>query len=76
MGVMLVKIDTGMVEQNFGIPRSTITSKKRCITTPFYGFKEEPIRFKIIIAKQGEWTNTDRMNICGGFKIIIGFYIK
>jgi len=65
MGVMLVKIDTGMVEQNFGMPRSIITSKIKDVLQPlFYGFEEEPIRFKIIIAKQGEWTTTDRMNIC------------
>jgi len=68
MGVWLVRVETGLVEQNFGIPRTTITEKIKGRKRPYlYGFTEEVIKFSITLAKSNTnhtWTLAEKRSIC------------
>ena len=67
-GIMLVKMDSGLIEQPFGISRKTITDKiKNNSRNYYYGTESEVINFKLQFMKFSPWTYEQRVRVTQWF---------
>jgi len=60
----IVKLETGLFEQTFGMPRSTIKDFIKNRKKPyFYKLREDVLKLNIQIAKDTEWTNQEKYDV-------------
>lgn len=63
-GLYLVKMDGGMSERTFGLKQNIIEQKAQNNPVPYYiGVEYEPLELEITLAKDGEWTDDDKVKV-------------
>lgn len=63
-GLKVVKMNSGMIRQVFAGSRNLIETEIKNNDEPiFYGVEKKPLTFSLTLAKDGEWTYADKMEI-------------